>query len=146
MTTHNAPDEKDIRERVDVLVEAVTNRDLDTVRTVFAPDLVSYDIVPPLRHLGAEAKWQNWIDVFTTYQAPIGYEVRDLSVVVDGDLAVVHSLNRIDGTLTNGARNEYWLRWTACWRRLDGEWLIAHDHVSVPTDFRSGRSVLDLEP
>jgi uncharacterized protein (TIGR02246 family) len=146
MTTQHAPDEKDIRQRVGILVDAVRTQDLDAIRTIFAPDLVSYDIVPPLQHRGAEAKWKNWTDVFSTYQAPIDYEIRDLSVLVDGDLAVVHSLNRINGTLADGARNEYWLRWTACFRRLDGEWLIAHDHVSVPTEFPSGRSVLDLEP
>ncbi|WP_433169367.1 YybH family protein [Kribbella sp. CA-247076] len=145
MTTSHPPDEQDIRQRVDVLVEAVRNRDLDTIKTVFAPELVSYDIQPPLQHLGAEAKWRNWTDVFATYQT-IGYQVHDLSVLVDGDLAVVHSLNQIDGTLGNGARNQYWLRWTACFRRQDGDWLIAHDHVSVPTEFPSGRSVLDLEP
>jgi ketosteroid isomerase-like protein len=84
--------------------------------------------------------------VFTTYQKPIDYEVRELSVVVDGDLGVVHSLNRIKGTMVNGATNEYWLRWTACFRRIGGDWLIAHDHVSVPTDFLTGRAKLDLEP
>jgi ketosteroid isomerase-like protein len=146
MNTQHATDEKDLRERAAILVEAVKTHDLDAIKTIFAPDLVSYDIVPPLEHLGAEAKWQNWIDVFTTYQKPIDYEVRELSVVVDGDLGVVHSLNRIKGTMVNGLTNEYWLRWTACFRRIDGDWLIAHDHVSVPTDFLTGRAKLDLEP
>jgi hypothetical protein len=30
--------------------------------------------------------------------------------------------------------------------KTDGNWLIAHDHVSVPLDVASGRALLDLKP
>jgi ketosteroid isomerase-like protein len=145
MTTQHAVDEVDIRQRIDTLVESVRTRDLDGIKTIFAPGLVSFDIEPPLRHLGAEAKWNNWIKVFTVYQA-IDYELRDLTVQVSGDLAVAYSINHISGTLQTGDTNDYWLRWTAVFRKIDGTWLITHDQVSVPTDFATGRSRLDLEP
>jgi ketosteroid isomerase-like protein len=145
MTTQHAVDEVDIRQRIDSLVESVRTRDLDGIKTIFAPGLVSFDIEPPLRHLGAEAKWNNWIKVFTVYQA-IDYELRDLTVQVSGDLAVAYSINHISGTLQTGDTNDYWLRWTAVFRKIDGTWLITHDQVSVPTDFATGRSRLDLEP
>ncbi|MFI6677194.1 YybH family protein [Kribbella sp. NPDC050470] len=145
MSTEQAVDEVDIRERIDTLVEAVRTKDLDAVRTMFAPNLVSFDIEPPLRHLGAEAKLQNWTKVFTVY-AELDYEVRDLTVLVNGDLAVAYAVNRLSGMLQTGDRTGYWVRWTACFRKLDGAWLITHDQISVPTDFATGRSVLDLEP
>jgi ketosteroid isomerase-like protein len=145
MTTQQAVDEKDIRQRVENLIEAVRSKDLDTVKTIFAPDLVSFDIEPPLQHLGAEAKWKNWLAVFEAFQQ-LDYETRDLTISVSGDLAVVHAVNRISGTMNNGNTIGYWLRWTACFRRIDGDWLIAHDHVSVPTDFTTGQAKLDLKP
>jgi ketosteroid isomerase-like protein len=145
MTTQHAVDEVDIRQRIDTLVESVRTRDLDGIKTIFAPNLVSFDIEPPLRHLGAEAKWNNWIKVFTVYQA-LDYEIRDLTVQVSGDLAVAYSINHISGVLQTGDKNEYWLRWTAVFRKVDGTWLITHDQVSAPTDFATGRSKLDLEP
>ncbi|MFI7065748.1 YybH family protein [Kribbella sp. NPDC050124] len=145
MSTEQAVDEVDIRERIDALVDAVRAKDLAAVRTMFAPNLVSFDIEPPLRHLGAGAKLQNWTKVFTVY-AELDYEVRDLTVLVNGDLAVAYAVNRLSGTLQSGDRTGYWVRWTACFRKLDGAWLIAHDQISVPTDFATGRSVLDLEP
>ena len=37
-------------------------------------------------------------------------------------------------------------RATFCFRKIDGKWLIAHDHASVPLDFKSGRALLNLEP
>jgi ketosteroid isomerase-like protein len=145
MTTRNAGDEAEIRRRIDRLVEAIRAMDLGGVKPFFAPDVVSFDIVPPLRHVGAGAKWQNWADLFAVYQ-DIDYEVRDLTVTVGDDVAFGYSLNRISGTLRNGTRNDMWLRWTACFRRTDGDWLIVHDQVSVPLDPASGRALVDLQP
>lgn len=146
MATQYAMDEADIRQRIDKVVEAVHDMDLDRVKLIYAPDMVSFDIVPPLQHVGAEAKWKNWIDVFTAYQRPLDYEIRDLTIAVADDLAFGYSLNRIRGTLQNGNRSDYWVRWTTCFRKIDGNWLIVHDHVSVPVDFASGRALLNLKP
>jgi ketosteroid isomerase-like protein len=38
------------------------------------------------------------------------------------------------------------VRWTACWRKIGGQWLLVHDHVSVPVDLQAGKAVLDLKP
>ncbi|HEY1572054.1 MAG TPA: nuclear transport factor 2 family protein [Pseudonocardiaceae bacterium] len=139
-------DEAEIRKRIDGLLDAIRRADLDGVRQFFAPDIVSFDIVPPLRHVGADAKWRNWADVFAVYQRPLGYETRDLTITVGGDVAFAYSLNRISGTLRNGATNATWVRWTGCFRKIDGTWLIAHDQVSVPVDMAGGRALLDLQP
>ena len=90
--------ESEIRDRIEMLVAAVRARDLAAVRPVFAADLVSFDIVPPLRHLGVDAKLRNWADVFTAYDE-LDYEVRDLTVTTGGDIGYSYSLNRISGVL-----------------------------------------------
>jgi uncharacterized protein (TIGR02246 family) len=135
-----------IRRRIDELVAGIRAMDLARVKPAYAPDVVSFDIVPPLKHVGAKAQWRNWEDVFTTYEPPLDYEVHDLQLTVGDDLAFGHSLNRIAGTLKNGNRTEFWLRWTTCFRKLDGNWLIVHHQASVPVDFASGRALLNLEP
>jgi uncharacterized protein (TIGR02246 family) len=141
MATDRAIDEAVIRRRIDHCAKALHAMDLEGVMAIYAPDIVS-----PLRHVGAEAKRQQWVDAFGVYQPPLGYEFRDVTVTVGDDVAFCHSLNRVSGTLQNGQRSEFWVRWTACFRKIDGNWLIAHDHVSVPVDFGSGRALLDLEP
>lgn len=140
--------ETDIRRRIAELVEAVQAADLERVMSIYAPELVTFDIVPPLQKRGAEGKRKNWMDVFATYQRPLDYEVRDLSISVGDEVAFGHSLNRISGALKSksGSKVEQWLRWTACFRKLDGIWLIVHDHVSVPTDFATGKALLELRP
>jgi ketosteroid isomerase-like protein len=146
MATRRASDEADIRRRLDKLVNAIRAMDLEAVKWIYAPDIVSFDIEPPLKHVGAEAKWRNWEKVFTIYQRPLNYETRDLAITVGDDVAFGHALARISGTLQNGDKSAYWVRWTTCLRKIDGNWLIVHDQVSVPVDFQSGIALLDLEP
>jgi uncharacterized protein (TIGR02246 family) len=146
MATQHAIDEADIRQRIDKLAEAIRAMDLEGVMSIYSPDLLSFDIVPPLQHVGAEAKRKNWVDAFAMYQPPLGYETRDLTITLSNDVAFGHSLNRISGTLKNGNRSDFWLRSTTCFRKIDGNWLIVHDQASVPLDLESGRALLNLEP
>jgi ketosteroid isomerase-like protein len=135
-----------IRQRVADGVEAVRARDIDAVMALYASNIVSFDIGPPLRYSGADHKRRAWQEVFAAYAGPIVYEVHALNVTTHGELAFVHSLNHVSGTLASGQISDFWLRWTACFRRIDGVWLVVHDHVSVPADLEHGQAVLNLRP
>ncbi|MFH8368403.1 NAD(P)H-dependent oxidoreductase [Streptomyces sp. NPDC018031] len=148
-TTPPAPRETDeaaIRRRIDGITDAIRAKDLEGLRRLYATDVVSFDIDPPLQHLGVDAKLKNWANVFTIFQE-VTYEVRDLMPTVGEDLAFAHGFGRLSGTLPDGtAGGGMWVRATFCFRKIDGEWLIAHDQVSVPLDIRDGKGVVDLEP
>jgi uncharacterized protein (TIGR02246 family) len=146
MATQRAMDEAEIRRQIDDHAQALHAMNLDGVMAMYAPDVVAFDIDPPLKYEGAEAKRQRWMEVFAIYQPPLGYEIRDLTLTLADDVAFGHSLNRISGTLKDGHRTDFWLRWTVCLRKVDGTWLIAHEQVSVPVDFASGTALLDLQP
>ena len=113
---------------------------------MYAPELVSFDIVPPLQYVGTDAYRKQWGEVFSTFPGPINYEIVDLSITVGGDVAFAHSFNRLSATLPNGQKIGNWLRWTACFQKINGKWLIAHMQASVPIDLEHGKAVLDLKP
>ena len=90
---------------------------------------------------------ENWIAVFTLFQPPIGVEMRDVTITVGDDVAFGRGFNRLSGTLKNGTTSHgFWVRATYCFRKINGNWLIAHDHASVPLDPGSGKALLNLEP
>jgi uncharacterized protein (TIGR02246 family) len=135
-----------IRQRIEDYANAISAKDIDGVMSLFAPNLVSFDIaIKTLRYAGADNKRREWQKVFATYRS-IDYEIRDLNVTTHGDLAFVHAVNHVNGTLANGHNNDMWVRWTAGLRRIDGAWLVVHDHVSVPADLEHGQAVLNLTP
>jgi uncharacterized protein (TIGR02246 family) len=146
MPTQREIDEAEIRQLVDKIVEGLQGKDLEGLKRLYAADIVSFDIEPPLQHVGIEAKLKNWAPVFTFFER-VTYEVRDLTLTVGDDVAFGHAFGRLSGTLKNGtATNGMWVRVTYCLQKIDGTWLIVHDQVSVPLDIASGKGVVDLEP
>ncbi len=143
---NRAKSEAAIRELMDRLVKAVRAKDIDRVKSAYAPDLVAFDIVPPLQYTGAEAFMKPWRELFELYEDPVQYEVLDLSVTAGDDVAFSHSLNRLSGTMKNGHKTDMWLRYTAGYRKINGKWLIVHLQASVPADLASGKAVVDLRP
>lgn len=147
VAAQHAVDEVAIRRRVDELIEGIRNADLDAVRPLYAPDIVTFDVGGPLARVGTEAKANNWEQAFAMFQRPLGYEIRGLTITVGGDVAFAHGFGRLSGTMRNGSRFDgFWVRATFCMRKIGGRWLVVHDHVSVPLDLESGRAVVDLEP
>ena len=141
-----AVDEADIRQRIEAGVAAVRAKDLEGVVALYASYVVSFDVGSPLRSAGAGAKRRAWVEVFAMYQRTLGYEVRDLTITVGDDVAFAYSVNRISGLLKNGDKTDFWVRWTACFRKIERNWLIVHDHVSVPIDPQTRTALLNLAP
>jgi uncharacterized protein (TIGR02246 family) len=140
-----ADDEARIRALIDRWAKAMRAKDVDGVMAHYAADSVTFDLAPPLISTGADANGlEAW---FSTWQGPLGYEVRDLNVRAGDDAAFCHSLNRLSGTKADGEKVEVWFRLTLCFRKIGGEWRIAHQHESVPFYMDgSYRAAVDLKP
>ncbi|MBO0806826.1 MAG: nuclear transport factor 2 family protein [Actinobacteria bacterium] len=146
MPTQREVDEANIKQQVDKIVEGIRAKDIEALKQLYTTDVVSFDVEPPLQHVGIAAKLKNWANAFTFFQ-DVTYEVRDLTLTVGDDVAFGHCFGRLSGTLQNGtATSGMWVRGTFCFRKINGNWLIAHDQASVPLDIPSGKGVTDLEP
>lgn len=138
--------EEELRQVVLERVDAVHAKDPKPLAARQAPDVVAFDVLPPLHSRGSEAveeKTQAWFD---SYAGEIGYEVRDLHIAADGDVGFCSFVYHVSGTLVSGNEVDMWVRATLGCRRIDGEWLITHDHESVPFDPASGQALIDLHP
>lgn len=147
MATQDTGMETEIRERIGDLVAAIRTKDLNALQKIYAPDIVTFDVAGPLQRIGIAGKLQNWEEAFSMFQAPLGYEIRDISIESGGDIAIAHGFGRLSGKMKNGQpAGGFWVRFTASLRRIDGTWHIAHDHASVPLDMASGKASMNLEP
>jgi uncharacterized protein (TIGR02246 family) len=148
MATENSKriDEAQIHELIDRWLKALRAKDLDGIMSCYTPDILSFDLLPPLQYVGADEYRKNWAEWFPTFRGPIGYEVHDLTITTGDDLAFSHSLNRISGKRTSGEETEAWVRATVCYRKIDSKWGVAHEHISVPFYMDSGKAAVDLKP
>ena len=141
-----ASTESEIRALFERQSEAIRTRDIERLMSVFSPDVVYFDVVPPLQYAGAAALRSRFLGWFDRWHTGIGQEIRDLRISASGEIAATHMLVRASGTLKNGREVGYWVRATDCCQRSSRGWLITHEHVSVPVDFEHGTVALDLVP
>jgi ketosteroid isomerase-like protein len=104
MSTQTKTSETTIRALIEEWTEAVRAKDIGKLMAYYAPDVVVFDILPPLQFVGAAHYRQNWAEWFVSWQGPIGYEMRDLTIAAGDEVAFSRSLSHISGTRTDGEK------------------------------------------
>ena len=138
--------QSEVRALLDRWSEAIRLKDIDRLMALYSPDIVYFDVVPPLQYSGSAALRRNFLRWFDAWESAIGGEIRDVHILASGDLAVAHLLHRTSGTLKTGREVGYWVRATVCCQRSNDRWVITHEHISLPVDVASGRIAMDLVP
>lgn len=136
-----------VRAVIEERMAAIRARDVARANAVLAPDVVAFELVPPLtlppgaaRDDTALAGW------FSTWDGPIELEVRDLAISVSGGIAFARALQCLSGSRVGGRAVRMWLRSTLCFEKREGAWLIVHAHSSVPFRRDDRQAALDLTP
>jgi ketosteroid isomerase-like protein len=107
---------------------------------------LSFDVVNPLQHRGSDASKKRAKEWFSSFEGLIDYEIRDLTITAGDDIAFSHGLSHVSATRTDGGQLNMWWRTTVCFRKIDGKWMVTHEHNSVPFDAATGKASLDLKP
>jgi ketosteroid isomerase-like protein len=126
--------------------EAIWAKDIERLMSLYSPEIVYFDLVPPLQYVGADALRERFLEWFDGFEGPIRQEISELNVVESGDVAIAHMLIRAGGARKDGQEVSFWVRVTDGCRRSNGEWLITHEHVSLPVDLMTRSAAMDLVP
>jgi uncharacterized protein (TIGR02246 family) len=137
-------DEAQIRERLNAWQRALYAKDLDTLMALYAPDVVTFDLMPPHQVPDAVQYRENFERWFAAMPGPIDYELHDLRITAGRDVAFCHCLGHVQGTRANGEKADYWVRVTVGFQKRNGDWLMTHDHVSMPLDMETRTAVSEL--
>ena len=127
---------------------ALSAGDVKAVLAYNAPSVVQYTLAPPLRQTDDPHDPEPLSAWLATFEAPPEREVTQLEIVADGDVAYATSLDRMTAT-PKGATESFtlWYRSTLGLRRIDGRWLVTHEHESVPFAMDGSlRALVDLKP
>lgn len=143
-----ADDEAAIRALEDSFAAAFNAGDINAMMKHYVPDtsLVVFDVVPPRQHLGAAAYRKAWMGFFAVFEGTPKIAISDLGITVDGNLAFSHSIQHVTGTDKRGHSIDRTVRVTDGYRKIDGTWLIALEHISVPVDLATGKADLASQP
>jgi len=144
-----AKDEQEIRALEDRFVAAVKAKDVEAIMRSYAPgtELFVFDVTPPRQYVGFDAYKKDWQEFFAGFPGPIDtFELSDLSVTTEGKLGYGHSIQHMVATNKDGSKMDFTVRVTDCYRKIDGKWLITHEHISVPVDLATAKADLASKP
>lgn len=105
----------------------------DAVLQGHAPDVLVYDVLPPLLYRGADAYRASWSSWQPQTQGDDTFEFTELEVVAGSGVAFASGLIKCGGTLQGGRTFEDLVRATFCLQKSSDEWLVTHQHISRPT-------------
>jgi ketosteroid isomerase-like protein/predicted enzyme related to lactoylglutathione lyase len=141
-------DEAAIRALEDRFAAAVNAGDVDAIMKNYIPDksFVLFDVVPRKEYLGADAYRKAWVEMFSRFKGTPKIAITDLGITVDGKVGFGHSFMNTRGNDMQGHPVDRSVRVTAGYRKIGGNWLIVHEHISVPVDFATGMLVPVKKP
>lgn len=116
----------------------------DEAIVFFDEDTVRYTFIPPLQYVGAKAVRALFDQFFAMITNGKG-EFISLDVVVDGNMAVAHSLQQFTWTTQDGTPGGGAFRVTDCFHKVKGEWKIFHAHISFPINPATGMAEMNLK-
>ena len=138
-------DQRAVRAVIERRCAAVTGGDSDKSMADVDENVVMFDLVDPLRHVGkasAVARATTW----HRFESSPTLESCDVEVFMGEDVAFSHFLSHVTGIQKTGQKVDMWFRTTLGFARMNGRWWIVHEHGSVPFNPQSGQVSLSLQP
>jgi ketosteroid isomerase-like protein len=134
MSEHANADETRIKAVLEAWADAARRHDVPAIPAHHEPDMVMFDLPPPLQCKGIEAYKQTW-DLFFRYHKPgAAFDIEELAVTAGQDIAFAFAIMRCgpDSSGNPADKDGFLFRLTVGLRKVDGDWRIAHEHHSVP--------------
>jgi ketosteroid isomerase-like protein len=126
--------EAEVRKIVEDWASAVRRRDIAAIRRNHSADILMFDVPPPFQSRGIDAYEQTWDLFFSWARDPAVFDIKEMHVTAGEDVAFVTAAMRCAGREASGRDVEIDFRLTIGVRKIDGQWVIVHEHHSVPAD------------
>ena len=135
-----AGDDKQTITDLEHKVAAATNAD-DAIKYFDQnDDLVEFDMAgPPREYVGRKAVHDDFEKAFAGIKN-IKVDFIELNVVTDGNLGFARSVQRFTATGPDGKPIDITFRQSDFLHKVNGEWRIMHQHISVPVDLKTGKA------
>lgn len=134
MTDPINTEENRIKVLLEAWAEAVRRHDLVAILAHHEPDMVMFDVPPPLQCKGIKAYEQTWDLFFRYHKSGAAFDFQEITVTAGLDVAFAVAIMRCgpDSSSNPADKDGFLFRLTVGLRKIDGDWRIAHEHHSVP--------------
>ena len=132
MTNPTTPDEAAIRRLIEDWARAVRARDIEAVLAHHSADVLMFDVPLPFESKGIDAYRETWGPFYSARAEPIAFDIQRMDVVAGADVAFATALMQCAERGANGSQVPLDFRLTVGLRKVNGQWIVMHEHHSVP--------------
>jgi len=137
-------DHDDVQALLTRYKESAYQKDIDAFMSIYSEGVRIFDLWGAWQSVGASA-WREgitgWFDSLGDGRVVVDFS--EVEISVDGALAAVSAMVEYSGESSTGViEREMANRLTWVLGRIDGDWLVAHEHTSAPVDMQSGKVIL----
>ena len=125
-------DDAAIRDLIEKWAKAVQNKNFDGILANHSPDILMFDVPPPIQSKGIDAYKETWDLFFGWYRDDPAFDIQEMNITAGNDVAFVTALMRCAGTLADGEESELDFRLTVGLRKIGDQWIVMHEHHSLP--------------
>jgi uncharacterized protein (TIGR02246 family) len=123
--------EEQLRGLIDRWAKAVCDEDLDGIQANHDPDILMFDVPPPLASRGIDAYMATWHKFYPCQAKPVRFEFEQIEITAGSDVAFATAIGHC-GHIEHGQTTDLKFRLTMGFRKQDGQWRVLHEHHSVP--------------
>ena len=132
-------DDTEIRSAIKAFTTATNALDLDRTMACYAnkPDISVLSPGSKKPVVGVTAVRNDWSDFFAflkSNHSGSNSELSDIAIESDGKLAFAYFTTTSEFVLKDGAKVKPLFRSTLIFEKINGHWLIIHEHVSEPNE------------
>jgi uncharacterized protein (TIGR02246 family) len=124
-------DEAALRELIEQWAKAVRDENLPGIRANHDPDILMFDVPPPLLSRGLEAYMATWQLFYPCQTKPVAFDFDEVEITAGSDVAFATAIGHCNYT-EHGKKTDLNFRLTMGFRKINGQWRIVHEHHSVP--------------
>jgi uncharacterized protein (TIGR02246 family) len=125
-------DEADIRSLIARWARAVREEDRAAIGRDHDPDILMFDVPPPLASRGLDAYMATSETFFSRAEKPVAFDFYDIAVTCGADVAFATAIGKCVDVDPNGKREPLEFRLTMGLRKIGERWRVTHEHHSLP--------------
>jgi uncharacterized protein (TIGR02246 family) len=126
--------ESAVRDLLERWAAAVRAKNMPEVLANHASDFVMFDVPAPFESRGLGAYEDTWKLFYSNQPDPVAFDIKRLEVIAGDDVAFAFAHMQCIEPTEREQRTPLDFRLSVGLRRVEGRWLIVHEHHSVPAE------------
>jgi uncharacterized protein (TIGR02246 family) len=123
-----------VRDLLERWAAAVRAKNMPEILANHAWDFVMFDVPPPFESRGLAAYEDTWKLFYSGQPDPVAFDINWLEVVAGDETAFAFAHMQCIEPTEREQRTPLDFRLTVGLRKVEGRWLVVHEHHSVPAE------------